>query len=191
VGRYGRLSSVHTRIQFATPQGAGYRLRPELGGGIFFDAASYWLQAVQAVCGLGDATGYGQPDFADPSGVDMAFHAGLDWPNGLQSVFDCSFGTGHVAEHEFHFDEAIARLRHFLLPMAGPAPLNLVVLGSVGRTVHSFAPVAYYDHQFGRIRELLIKEAADRECESAAAERIRFMASVYADAGRQFVAESR
>lgn len=191
-GRYGALTSVRTRIQFAMGSQDGYRCRPELGGGIFFDAASYWLQAVQAVCGLADAAGTGQSDFSGPNGVDSAFLSRLTWPDGREWVIDCCFDAKHIAEHEFVFEGAVGRLRHFLLPIAGPAPLNVVVRREDStREVLNFAPVAYYELQFGRIRELLTSGASDRDEESAAGERIRVMAAMYSDAHRRLSKATR
>jgi predicted dehydrogenase len=185
-GRYGALRSARTRIQFATPPLDGYRCRPELGGGIFLDASSYWLQAAQAVCGLADATGTGHSDFCGPNGVDSSFFSRLTWTDGREWVFECSFGAKHIAEHEFVFEHADARLRHFLLPIAGSASLNLVVRGNDAiRVVLKFAPVAYYEFQFGRVREVLTSAASDRDNEDAAAERIRVMAAIFADARRR------
>ncbi|RKT87095.1 Predicted dehydrogenase [Saccharopolyspora antimicrobica] len=189
--RYGALQSMRSKIHFTMPPSDCYRFRPNLGGGIFFDASSYWLQAVQAICGLAGATGTGHSNFAGPNGVDMSFHARLAWPDGREAVIDCCFDAHHIAEHEFVFEHAAVRLRHFLLPMAGPAPLNLVVHGKrLTRTVLRFAPVAYYDRQFGRIRQMLTSGASDRDAESAGAERIRLMAAVYADARRRLREES-
>lgn len=184
--RYGALMSTRTRIQFAMPPPDGYRCRPEFGGGIFFDASSYWLH-VQAVCGLGDATGTGHSDFRGPNGVDSSVRSRLTWTDGREWVIiECRFDDQHIAEHEFVFERAVARLRHFLLPIAGPASLNLVVGGNDStRVVLSFAPVAYYELQFGRMRELLTSGASDRDGESAAAERIHVMAALYADARRR------
>jgi predicted dehydrogenase len=190
--QYGALRSMRSRIQFTMPTPDGYRCRPDLGGGIFFDASSYWLQAVQAICGLGEATGSGHSDFAGPNGVDMSFHARLSWPDGRESILDCCFAAKHIAEHEFLFEHAAVRLRHFLLPMAGPAPLNLVVNGKDStRTVLSFAPVAYYDRQFDRIRALLTIKAGDGDDEPAVAERVRLMAAMYWDARRRCTEETR
>jgi predicted dehydrogenase len=181
--RYGALKSVRTTLQFAVPAPDGYRCRPELGGGIFFDASSYWLQAVQAVWGLADATGTGHSDFSGPNGVDSSFRSRLVWPDGREWTLDCCFDAKHAAEHEFVFERAGARLRQFLLPVAGRAPLNLVVTGDDSpREVLRFAPVAYYDVQFGRIRDMLTSGTDDRDGESAAAERIRVMAAIHADA---------
>jgi hypothetical protein len=173
------------------PRAGGYRCRPDLGGGIFFDVASYWLQAVQAICGLAGATGTGHGDFAAPHGVDMSFNARLSWPDGRESVLDSCFAAKHIAEHEFVFDHATMRLRHFLLPMAGPAPLNLVLNGRDStRTVLSFAPVAYYDRQFDRIRALLTGRAGDGDDESGVGERVRMMAAIYGDARRRLTEEA-
>jgi predicted dehydrogenase len=184
--RYGALKSIRTRIQFAMPAADGYRCRPELGGGIFFDASSYGLQAVQSICGLADASGTGLSDFCGPNGVDSAFHSRLTWTDGREWIFDCCFDAKHIAEHEFVFERAVARLRHFLLPIAGAAPLNLVVRGHDStREVLSFAPVAAYERQFGRVRDLLTSGATDRNEESAAGERIRVMAAMYTDARRR------
>lgn len=181
--RYGALKLISTSIQFAMPPSGGYRYRPELGGGIFFDSSSYWLQAVQAVCGLAEATGTGHSDFCGPNGVDTSFRSRLTWQDGRECVLDCCFDAKHIAQHEFVFERAVARLRHFLLPIAGPAPLNVVVRADDStREVLSFPPVAYYELQFGRVRELLTSGASDRDGESAAVERIRLMAAIYADA---------
>ncbi len=184
--RYGALRSVHSRLQFTVPRPDGYRCRPELGGGIFFDASSYWLQAVQAVCGLTGCTGTGRSDFSGPNGVDSSFQARLSWPDGRDWALDCCFDARHVAEHEFVFEQAVARLRQFLLPIAGRAPLNLVVRpDGAAREVLSFAPVAYYERQFGRVRELLTSAVGDRDAEASAGERIRVMAAIHADAHRR------
>ncbi len=180
---FGALQSAHTRIQFAMGSADGYRCRRELGGGIFLDASSYWLQAVQAVCGLADATGAAHSDFMGPNGVDSSFRSVLTWPDGCEWVLDCCFDTRHIAEHNFTFERGVARLRQFLLPIAGPAPLNVVVRQNDStREVIGYPPVSYYELQFGRIRELLTSAADDRDEESATGERIRLMAALLRDA---------
>jgi hypothetical protein len=131
------------------------------------------LRAVQAICGLDEAIRSGDSDFAGPNGVDMSFHARLSWPDGRASLLDSCCGAKHIAEHEFLFEHAVVRLRYFLLPMAGPAPLNLVVNGSDSRAVICFEPVAYYDRQHDRIRALLTSKAGHEGDEPAVAERVR------------------
>ncbi|WP_185446865.1 Gfo/Idh/MocA family protein [Kribbella qitaiheensis] len=174
---YGALQSVETRMTFAIPAPGGFRDEPELGGGIFRDSASYWLQALQATVGLDDVEADGSSDFDGPNGVDYSFHATLRWPTGVQAVLECAFGEQHVADHVFTFEQAVIKVRNFLRPMAGAVPVNLVIVPTDGdRKVVGFPASSYYDSQLTRI---LDSEADDLE---SAAPRIALMAEIYAAA---------
>jgi predicted dehydrogenase len=177
-GSYGALRSVETRMTFAVPAPGGYRDRPELGGGIFYDCASYWLQALQATVGLDDdLEAAGASDFDGPNGVDYSFRATLRWPDGAEAVLVCNFGHQHVADHIFTFEHAVIKVRNFLRPMAGAVPINLVIVPTDGdRLVIGFPASSYYDTQLTRI---LGAPADDLE---AAAARIALMAEIYAAA---------
>jgi predicted dehydrogenase len=182
--RYGRLRCVRTELCFGEPPAGSYRDRPDLGGGIFLDTASYWLQAVQSTVGLAGATGEGRVEETGPLGADRAFRARLGRPDGTEAVLVARVGERLVAEHEFVFEAASVRLRNFLRPLAGPLPLNLAVVGrDGGTTIRSFPPVAYYDRQLDRLCDLLGGPAAAGAAELAAtAERIALMAAVHAHA---------
>jgi predicted dehydrogenase len=174
---YGSLRSVETRLTFAVPAAGGYRDRPELGGGIFYDSASYWLQALQATVGLDEVEASGSSDFDGPNGVDHSFRATLQWPDGAEAVLDCTFGDQHVADHVFTFDQAVIKVRNFLRPMAGAVPVNLVIVPTTGdRKVIGFPAASYYETQLTRI---LGSSADDLEL---AAPRIALMAEIYAAA---------
>ncbi|NUT52346.1 MAG: Gfo/Idh/MocA family oxidoreductase [Saccharothrix sp.] len=181
-GRWGPLREVVTTVRFAPPAPGGYRLRPDLGGGIFLDTASYWLQAVQATAGLAGARGRGRVARAE-HGVDVEFHARLDLPDGAHAVLECRFDPRHVAEHEFRFAMARVRVRGFLRPIAGAVPLNLAVRRADGGTaIESFPPVAYYDRQLRRFHALVTGDGgADL---AAAVERIGLMAEIHRNAER-------
>lgn len=150
---YGALRTVETRLTFAVPTPGGYRDHPELGGGIFYDSASYWLQALQATVGLDEPLEVsGSSAFDGPNGVDYEFRATISWPSGTAAVLDCTFGDQHVADHIFTFDQAVIKARNFLRPMAGPLPVNLVILTTTGpRKVISFPATSYYESQLARI----------------------------------------
>ncbi|MFC0114321.1 Gfo/Idh/MocA family protein [Kibdelosporangium aridum] len=168
---FGSLQRIHTRIQFLPPADGSYRTRPELGGGIFFDTASYWLQAVQSTVGLDGASGEGESAFDGPNGTDTSFEARLKWADGTQATLDCSIGQKHVAEVEFFFESASVRVRNLLRPVAVPLPLNLSIKGE--RTeIRSFPPVGYYDAQLDRLFTT----------EDSAGERVALMAGIYAAA---------
>jgi predicted dehydrogenase len=149
---YGSLRGVETRLTFAVPAPGGYRDQPELGGGIFYDSASYWLQALQATVGLDDVEPSGSSDFDGPNGVDYSFRATLRWPTGAEAVLECDFGDQHVADHVFTFEHAVIKVRNFLRPMAGSVPVNLVIVPSEGdRLVIGFPASSYYETQLARI----------------------------------------
>ncbi|MFI9380681.1 Gfo/Idh/MocA family protein [Kutzneria sp. NPDC052558] len=178
-GRYGPLTAMHTEIRFGVPAAGSYRERPELGGGIFLDSASYWLQAVQATVGLDGAVGSGRSAFDGPNGVDRSFDATLTWPNMIAELH-CEVGDKHMANHEFVFAEASVRIRNFLLPAAGTLPLNLVIRRANGtKTVEAFPAVGYYDLQLARARAIVTGgggELAD------AVDRITLMAAIHRQA---------
>ncbi|TDD46874.1 Gfo/Idh/MocA family oxidoreductase [Kribbella antibiotica] len=180
--RYGALRAVHTRMTFAEPKPGGYRDDPTLGGGIFYDCASYWLQALQATVGLDSETDAvevtGESAFDGPNGVDRSFVATLHWPE-TTATLECGVGPNHTSEHLFEFEGATVKLRNFLRPVIAALPLNLVVTPVNGeREVISFAPVSYYERQLTRFVEGT-SDLAD------AVPRIELMDAIYADARRK------
>ncbi|PRY36677.1 Gfo/Idh/MocA family protein [Umezawaea tangerina] len=190
--RYGDLRTVDTELTFAEPEPGGYRDHPELGGGIFYDTASYWLQAVQATVGLTGVTGTGESAFDGPNGVDRSFRAGLSWADGRTASLRCQVGAHHVATHEFVFDLATARLRNFLLPVRGAVPLNLVVRRSDGaREVIGFPATSYYGEQLKAIGGWLAGGRPWGGELSAAAERIAVMTAVRRSARQRGFQEVR
>ncbi|MFD3732239.1 Gfo/Idh/MocA family protein [Streptomyces sp. NPDC058632] len=169
-GRFGLLHGVHSRFDFRPPAFGGYRLRPELGGGIFLDSASYWLQALQDTVGLPSSGGTGTAWCAEPHGVDHAFEAELPLPGAATATLSCSFAARHTAEHVFEFAEARVRVRGVLLPAAGAVPLNVAVRTTTGRTeVTRTEPVSYYEQQLGRVADLVSGRAGHWGAQSAVA----------------------
>jgi len=184
---YGVLRSVETRLTFAVPAPGGYRDHPDLGGGIFYDSASYWLQALQATVGLDEPLEVsGSSDFDGPNGVDYSFHAAIRWPSGTKAVLNCNFGEQHTADHIFTFDQAVIKARNFLRPMAGPVPVNLVVVPTTGdRKVLAFPATSYYESQLTRILGTPPDHTEDGAAGDdlvAAGARVRLMAEIYAAA---------
>ena len=179
--RYGPLRSMRTGIRFGVPTPGSYRDRPELGGGIFLDSATYWLHAVQTTVGLAGAHGSGRSAFGGPNGVDRSFEAVLGWDNGVESVLECEVGDGHTAEHEFTFAAASVRVRGFLRPIAGALPLNLLIRPSDGTVkVHGFEPISYYERQLDRIRAIVSTGSGGDEVQlTAAGERVAMTDAIY------------
>ncbi|WP_328988611.1 Gfo/Idh/MocA family oxidoreductase [Kribbella sp. NBC_01245] len=181
---YGRLQRVETAMAFADPVDGNYRRYPELGGGIFFDAASYWLEALQSTIGLDDddVVVEGRSDFEGPHGIDYVFRASLRWPGGAEAVLTARFGDRHVSDHLFVFERATVKMRNFLRPMAGTLPLNVVVQ-ETRRRVIAFPAVSYYERQLSRIRTLVAGDPISWPGQlSAAIRRIELMDDIYRDA---------
>lgn len=177
---HGALRTVRTSIRFRPPVPGSYRTRPELGGGIFTDCASYWLQVVQATVGLTGAHGTGHRTDHDDGQADRSFHAELHWPDGVTAVLECETGERHHAVVEFVFETASVVLRHLLRPAAAPLPLNLLVRHCSGETrVSTFPPVGYYEAQLARFRDLCSGTGTGDGIELAsAAPRIAMMAGI-------------
>ena len=175
--RFGALTRIRTELVFGPPRPGGYRDRPELGGGIFLDTASYWLQAVQATAGLGGAVVGGRSAFDGPNGVDREFEAELRW-DGREARLRCAIGERHVATHQFVFERATLKLRNFLRPVLGAVPLNLVVQAE-DREVISFPATCYYDEQITAVRDWIVDGTPWGGELPAAAERIGVMAAVH------------
>ncbi|MER5986870.1 Gfo/Idh/MocA family oxidoreductase [Streptomyces sp. NPDC001787] len=186
-GTFGELVEVRSRFDFAVQPGPGYRWRPDLGGGCFYDSAGYWLQALQDTVGITGARGTGRSDFDGFGGVDRRFSAALVLPTGRRATLECSFGTSRTTEHIYVFREGTVRIRGVLLPVAGAVSLNITVVArDGGRTVTRTPAVSYYTQQFARIRALLRQEGSHWGAELGAAEpRIALMDRIHETARRQ------
>ncbi|MET1074633.1 MAG: Gfo/Idh/MocA family oxidoreductase [Umezawaea sp.] len=190
--RHGDLRAVDTELTFGAPRRGGYRDHPELGGGIFYDTASYWLQAIQATVGLTGVTGTGESAFDGPNGVDRSLRATLSWPDGRTASLRCQVGGHHVATHEFVFDLATVTLRNFLLPVRGAVPLNLVVRrADGGREVIRFPATSYYTEQLKAVGGWLAGGPPWGGELPAAAERIAVMTAVHRSARHRALREAR
>ncbi|MFL6120348.1 Gfo/Idh/MocA family protein [Actinophytocola sp.] len=179
-GELGTLVEVRSHIAFEVPDRAGYRFRPELGGGALHDTASYWLDALQGTVGLDKAAGTGRAAFDGPHGVDLSFTASLEWPNGLRADLHAALTGPYRADHEFRCTAGRVRLRNFLRPAAGPFPLNLVITPEHGaRRVLSFPAQAYYERQLDRVMAWL---DSPEDPDPGVTQRIALMETAYQDA---------
>jgi predicted dehydrogenase len=188
-GSYGRLRSVRSRFVFGRPAAGSYRDRRDLGGGVFLDVASYWLQALQETVGLPKSGGSGVARCAEPYGVDQAFESELPLGEGISATLSCAFGGRHAAEHTFEFAEALVRVRGVLLPAAGSVPLHVTIRTPAGRTEVMRTPaIAYYPRQLARLADLLAGRGGNWGAELAAARpRVAAMERIHRKARRDVV----
>jgi predicted dehydrogenase len=185
-GELGALVHMHTRLGFDGGDATGYRFDPALGGGALRDTASYWLQAVDAVVGLGGAVASGRREVVSSCGVDLASTARLCWPDrpgpGPVATLEATLRRGLVARHELRFERGTVRLGRFLLPALASLPLNLVVVPTGGdRRVEQLAPLRYHDHQLASIVHEIAHGRRGAALDEAAA-RVALMDAAHRDA---------
>jgi len=88
-GAIGRLRSIHATFGFRLQKADDVRLRPELDGGALMDVGCY--------CVSGSRLLAGEPERAQgeqvvgPTGVDLAFHGTLRFPDDVVAQLDASF----------------------------------------------------------------------------------------------------
>ncbi|QOL15828.1 Gfo/Idh/MocA family protein [Dickeya dianthicola] len=177
----GELKSVHTTVSFTSSALRGYRIRPELGGGIFLDAASYWLQMLQATLPFEPVGIVGDSSFNGPNGIDDCFQAGITYTDGTRAELQCRFGETYQASHEWRFSRGTILLRDFLLPTKAAFPVNLHVIDAEGkREVITHAASHYYEHQLRRIAGYFASDAtAWQAIERRQAQRVSLMEDIY------------
>ena len=149
--QYGALRSTKTEVSFRLRDvdQNSYRLFPEMGGGVFFDVGSYWIQFVQACIGLPPDTIEAHSDFDGPNGIDMTFEARMDFAQGVSAAFCCSFERAFEVTHWLQLENARMRIRNFFRPAFGNQAMAIDVhhLETGEREKIKFPPQNYYCNQ--------------------------------------------
>lgn len=180
----GELISVKTVLSFTLPA-RGYRRYPESGGGIFWDAASYWIQMLQATIDLESLSVDGLSAFDGPHGIDTDFQAYVTCANDVSAEMHCSFKETVQATHEWQCRDGKLVLKNFLLPARASFPINLhVSYGDGRREVISHPATDYYSHQLQYLAELFCAGNDHRwsELYREQGERIGIMDDIYSAA---------
>jgi NDP-hexose-3-ketoreductase len=122
---FGKIRSIVTNVSFRLRENDGYRLIPDKGGGVFFDLGSYWVQFMQVCLGLQGVSVDGRSDFDGPNGIDTTFEAVMDYQDGAQGKFLCSFALPYDATHLMYFDKARIRIRDFFRAAVGSHSISI------------------------------------------------------------------
>jgi predicted dehydrogenase len=88
-GELGRLRTIRTTMGFVLDRPNDVRLDPELDGGALMDVGCYCVSGSRLLAGEPERV-YGE-QLLGPTGVDVAFHGTLRFPDGVVAQFDCSF----------------------------------------------------------------------------------------------------
>lgn len=147
---FGKLCRIHTRIcsEFGELSPTNFRRFPDLGGGVFYDEAPYWLQFVQRLLGLSCLTFKGQSSFCGPRGLDWTFDAALQFIDGIEVTCFFSYEHPREASHSLYFENATVEIKNFFRPAFGNYKFRININFSDGKqTKELFAPQNYYENQ--------------------------------------------
>jgi len=88
-GAIGRLRSIHATFGFRLQKADDVRLRPELDGGALMDVGCYCVSGSRLLAGEPERA-QGE-EVVGPTGVDLAFHGTLRFPDDVVAQLDASF----------------------------------------------------------------------------------------------------
>jgi xylose dehydrogenase (NAD/NADP) len=102
-GAIGRLRLVRAAFSFLLADDTNVRARPELDGGALMDVGCYCVSGARLLGGRPESVIGLQ--VLGATGVDMAFHGLLRFPDEVVGQFDCSFQLAHRQSLEAIGDE--------------------------------------------------------------------------------------
>ncbi|NLW46100.1 MAG: Gfo/Idh/MocA family oxidoreductase [Firmicutes bacterium] len=181
-GQYGRLKRVTTRASFIAKDNflGNYRSSPEKGGGAFYDLGSYWMQFLQCLGQLKNASYNGKSSFNGPNGCDWTFNAQLIFDDGIISEFTCSFEMPYQACHELEFESAKITMPNFFGANLGNRKMSLIIedFNKESKETVFFPPQNYYVNQLKFFANVLDGLTPNISLEQTY-ERILFMEEIY------------
>lgn len=186
-GQYGRLKRVTTKASFIAKDNflGNYRSLPEKGGGVFYDLGSYWLQFLQCLGELKNASYQGKSSFNGPNGCDWTFNVELIFDDGIVSEFTGSFEMPYQARHELEFEYAKITMPDFFGANLGNRKVSLIIddFNKDSKETVVFPPQNYYVNQLKFFADVLDEITPNISLEQTY-ERILLMEEIYKSAKR-------
>ena len=144
--KYGKLIEISTVINLMLPEEKiGFRNKRELGGGVFNDQASYWLQFVQYMIGL---------DFYDYELAVPIRQNDVDWEIAFRGMigktkvkFEASYSKKCGVKHKLIFEHAVINVNNFFRCAMGNYKLTVEIQEENEMKKIIFAPQNYYKNQ--------------------------------------------
>jgi NDP-hexose-3-ketoreductase len=183
--RLGPLKEIRTAIHFIPKENfaGNYRSFPRMGGGVFYDVGSYWLQATQKLTSVKDASYAGESEFAGPNKCDWAFQARLQTKAGVESVFTGSFEKPYQARHEIIFSSGTIAMNNIFGGNLGHHRLKLRIDDHDKGTEENreFEPQNYYENQLRFFADVILGKKKNIPY-SETMERVELMERIYSSA---------
>lgn len=158
-GIYGELLNVDTKINMVIPEEKiGFRDKKELGGGVFFDQGSYWLQFIQFLLGL---------DFEEYRVSVNKFFRGVDWETifygkiGMTDIyFETSYQKKYNVVHNLRFKNAEIIISNFFRAAMGKYKITVEIISGEQKEKIKFDAQNYYENQLQLFEKMDVLDCA-------------------------------
>jgi predicted dehydrogenase len=166
-GKLKRIKSVITSNSW-NELNASFRGDRKLGGGVFLDEGSYWLQFIQKVLKL---------DFKEIQVKVNSILNDVDWDteiNGKIDEVEIEFWTSNCSKsastHYLEFEDATVTIKNFFRAAISPSVITIMIEKHTGETnLIRFEPEGYYKNQLTLFRNIdylhsriLMEQSGDR-----------------------------
>ncbi len=166
-GKLRRIKSVITSNSW-NEQNANFRMHRELGGGVFLDEGSYWLQFIQKILKL---------DFKEIQVKVNSMLNGVDWDvevngeiDGIEIEFWASNCSKSTSTHYLELEEATITIKNFFRAAVSPSIITVMIERHKGELdLIRFEPEGYYKNQLTLFKNMdylhsraFIEESGDR-----------------------------
>ena len=144
--KYGALKRISTVINMVMPdEKLGFRKVKDLGGGVFLDQSSYWLQFIQSLVGL---------DFKEYGMNVNEYRYGVDWDvcckgkiGSTYIQFEASYNKKYEVSHELIFERATLKIKNFFRAAMGNFKITVEICENDRVSKQVFQPQNYYYNQ--------------------------------------------
>jgi NDP-hexose-3-ketoreductase len=184
---YGNLLSISTTINYPIKENNAedYRYNKSMGGGAFFDTASYWLQFLQRIVDLSSYSKLRIMANINSYGVDDDFKLEMVCNNDIYVKYATSFILPYKANHELVFDEAVVTIRNYDRAALGFAKVTITIKSQdIDKDNITFPPQNYYLNQLLFFKNILDRQLSAIYLEESIA-RVSLMNEFYAQINKK------
>jgi predicted dehydrogenase len=107
-GAVGRLLLVRSAFSFPLADLGNIRAQPALDGGALMDVGCYCVSGSRLLAG--EPLSVQAEQVTGPTGIDMALHGTMRFPDDVVAQFDCSFRAPHRQELEIVGEQGVLRV---------------------------------------------------------------------------------
>ena len=142
---YGNIVRISTVINMIMPDNKmGFRNNKSLGGGVFYDQSSYWLQFLQYVVGLNFNVYNLKTLKKNEVDREIEFSGKI---GGADVFFSASYEKEYEVNHEIIFEKATIKIKNFFRAAMGKYKITVEIISDGKKEKKIFEPQNYYQNQ--------------------------------------------